>query len=104
MVLLETDRPLSEDAADPVLLIPWRKPPSKRFREILLPPSVSRHEVRPIRSERRTALIKAIARGRLWLDEIVSGRVADAEQIAKREKCSARHVNMAISLAFLAPT
>jgi len=103
--LLERDRPLSfEDAANPVLLIPWRKPPSKRFREIMLPPSVSRHEVRPIRSERRTALIKAIARGRLWLDEIISGRIADVEHIAKREKCTARQVNMTISLAFLAPT
>jgi site-specific DNA recombinase len=28
----------------------------------------------------------------------------DAEQIAIREKCSMRHVNMTISLAFLSPT
>ena len=45
----------------------------------------------------------AIARGRRWLDEIVSGSVTDAEQIALRERCSVRHVNMTISLAFLAP-
>jgi site-specific DNA recombinase len=68
-----------------------------------LPLSASRHEVRPIRAERRTSLVKAIARGRLWLDEIVSGAVEDIEQIAKREKCSARQVNMTISMAFLAP-
>jgi site-specific DNA recombinase len=30
--------------------------------------------------------------------------VIDAEQIASRERCSVRHVNMTISLAFLAPT
>jgi hypothetical protein len=29
--------------------------------------------------------------------------VVDVEQIAKRQKCSARQVNMTISLAFLAP-
>jgi hypothetical protein len=48
-------------------------------------------------------LVSAIARGRRWLDEIISGFVTDAEQIACRERCSVRHVNMTISLAFLAP-
>ena len=49
------------------------------------------------------ALVSAIARGRRWLDEIVSGSVTDAAQIAARGRCSVRHVNMTISLAFLAP-
>ena len=88
------DRPLS---------IPWQKPPSKRFREILLPHSSSRKEIRPERPERRLRLVNAIARGRRWLDEMISGSVTDAEQIALREKCSVRHINMTISLAFLAP-
>ena len=35
--------------------------------------------------------------------EIISGSVTDAAQIALRERCSVRHVNMTISLAFLAP-
>jgi hypothetical protein len=39
----------------------------------------------------------------LWLDEIVSGSVTDVQQIARRQKCSARQVNMTLSLAFLAP-
>jgi hypothetical protein len=34
---------------------------------------------------------------------VVSGQVTELEQIATREKCSVRHVNMTISLAFLAP-
>ena len=101
---LENDRPTSfKDVSNPVLLIPWRKPPSRKFRDILLPPSASRHEVRPIRAERRAALIKSIARGRHWLDEIVSGAMENVEQIATRQKCSVRHVNMTISMAFLAP-
>ncbi len=99
-----------EGAADPAaaadrtpsLLIPWAKPPIKRFREILVPAKVERHRIRPIKFERRAALLKSIARGRAWLDEIVSG-TATIEDIAARQKCSIRHVNMTISLAFVAP-
>jgi site-specific DNA recombinase len=35
---------------------------------------------------------------------MISGAVTDVEQIALRERCSVRHVNMTISLAFLAPS
>ena len=62
-----------------------------------------RKEVRPGRPERRLRLVDAIAQGRRWLDEIISGSVTDTQQIALRERCSVRHVNMTISLAFLAP-
>src|SRR6185437_9657090 len=92
-----------EPTDDRLLSIPWQKPPFKRFREILLPHGVLRKEVRPERPERRLRLVSAIARGRRWLDEIMSGSVAGAEQIASRERCSLRHINMTISLAFLAP-
>lgn len=93
----------SNDENGSLLLIPWCKPPSKKFREILLPPSVSRHKARPIKAERRAALLKSIARGRDWLDEIVSGAAQGPEQIAARHKFSVRHVNMTISMAFIAP-
>jgi hypothetical protein len=33
----------------------------------------------------------------------VCGCVCDVEQIAERHKCSIRHVNMTISMAFIAP-
>jgi hypothetical protein len=67
-------------------------------------PASSSGDIRPIRSETRLTLVTSIACGRHWLDEIVTGIVADAEQIAVREKCSVRKVNMTISLAFLSPT
>jgi DNA invertase Pin-like site-specific DNA recombinase len=86
-----------------LLSIPWLKPPSRKSRQILIPLGVSRNEVRPTRIERRARLVNAIARGRRWLDEIVSGSAAHIEQIATRQKCSVRQVNMTISLAFLAP-
>ena len=92
-----------EPTVDRLLFIPWQKPPPKRFRQFLLPHGCSRSEVRPERPERRLRLTRAIARGRRWLDEIISGSVTDTEQIALRERCSVRHVNMTISLAFLAP-
>jgi site-specific DNA recombinase len=85
----------------PSLLIPWTKPPPKRFKEILLSAGIERHRVRPIKFERRAALLKSIARGRAWLDEIVSDSTT-VEDIAARQKCSARHVNMTISMAFVA--
>ena len=86
----------------PSLLIPWTKPPSKRFKQILLPATIERHRVRPIKFERRVALLKSIARGRAWLDEIVADTTT-VEVIAARQKCSVRHVNMTISMAFIAP-
>jgi hypothetical protein len=59
--------------------------------------------VRPIKFERRATLLKSIARGRAWLNEISSDSTT-VEDIAARQKCSVRHVNMTISLAFIAPT
>ena len=95
---------LTSDTNATPLLIPWCKPPFRKSREILLPASVSRHQVRPLNAERRASLLKSIARGRQWLNEIVSGAVHDVEQIAQRHKCSVRHVNMTISMAFIAPS
>ena len=93
----------SASTDDHVLSMPWQKPPSRKSRQILLPHHASRPDVRPIRIERRARLVGAIARSRRWLDEIVSGEVTDVDQIAARQKCSVRQVNMTISLAFLAP-
>ena len=36
---------------------------------------------------------------RRWLDEMIAGTVTSVEQIAARDKCSIRQVNMTISLA-----
>jgi site-specific DNA recombinase len=86
-----------------VLRIPWRKMSMRRRRDIIVPASLSPHDRRPIRAETRATLVAAIARGRRWLDEVVAGTVTGVEQIATRDKCTIRQVNMTISLAFLAP-
>ena len=87
------------------LVVPWKKAPSKRPREIIPPASTSSHpDPRPIRAETRAKLVTAIAKGRHWLDELIAGTVTNVEQIAAREKCSIRQVNRTITLAFIAPT
>jgi site-specific DNA recombinase len=97
----------ADDASDPTdvrsLSILWQKLPSRRFRQILLPHNVSRSDVRPEQFERRARLVSTIARGRKWLDDVVSGRITTVAELCVREKCSVRQVNMTISLAFLAP-
>jgi DNA invertase Pin-like site-specific DNA recombinase len=90
------------DGTADVLHVPWKKTDMRRRREVLAPASTGR-DGRPIRSETRVALVTAIARGRRWLDELVTGAVTDVEQISTREKCSLRQVNMTISLAFVSP-
>lgn len=87
-----------------IIDVPWAKPPSKRKRDIILPASVTRSDIKPIRAENRARLIAAIAQGRRWLDELMSGQTKGLEQIATRERCSVRKVKMTLSLAFLAPS
>jgi site-specific DNA recombinase len=82
-------RESGEPSADHTgLLLPWRKTPSKRRREIIVPKSTSPQDARPIRAETRGKLVASIARGRRWLDEIVAGTVTDVEQIAARKNAA----------------
>ena len=106
----ERDQELSSeggtlDHSNPnIMVVPWRKTPSKRPREIILPAGTSSHQdLRPIRAETRARLVTAIAKGRRWLDELMAGTVTNVEQIASTENCTVRQINMTISLAFLAP-
>jgi site-specific DNA recombinase len=97
----------ADDASDSSdvrsLTISWQKPRSRRSRQILLPHNASQSDVRPEQFERRARLVRTIARGRQWLDDVVSGRATTVAELCVREKCSVRQVNMTISLAFLAP-
>lgn len=86
------DRTTNRTSDNAILYIPWKKTDQKRRREIVAP-AASSHDLRPIRSETRLALVTSIACGRRWLDEVVTGAVADVEAIAAREKCSVRQVN-----------
>jgi hypothetical protein len=60
-------------------------------------------DLRPMKIEHRSRILKAIARGRTWLQELLSGQIADTKSIAIRERCSERLIRMTLSLAFLSP-
>jgi len=49
------------------------------------------------------ALIKAIARGRAWFEEIATGRARSLQELAKRDGITRRYIRRLIGLAFLSP-
>ena len=88
-------------AANPIL-ISWSPQPTRRKREVIGPAGTG-STARPIRAAARSKLLHGIAKGRSWLDEIMTGTVPDIETIAQRESISERAARMTLSLAFVAP-
>src|SRR5256885_16586580 len=48
-------------------------------------------------------LIKAIARGRAWFEELAIGRARSLQELAKRDGISRRYIRRLVGLAFLSP-
>jgi site-specific DNA recombinase len=102
--LMKEENASEDEQGTPLLLtVPWSKTPHRRHRDVIAPEGRPPTQVLPIRSDTRTKLVTAIARGRQWLSEIEAG-IVTIDGIAAREACSKRHINMTISLAFLAPS
>ena len=93
----------ASDLPSKLIAIPWSPQAFRRKREVIQPSSESASGARPIRAEARRKLLSAIAKGRRWLDEMISGKVEGIETIANREGVSERSARMGLSLAFLAP-
>jgi len=49
------------------------------------------------------ALIKAIARGRAWFEELSTGRAQSLKELAKRDGITRRYIRRLVDLAFLSP-
>ncbi len=49
------------------------------------------------------ALIKAIARGRAWFEELATGRARSLQELAKRDGICRRYIRRLVGLAFLSP-
>jgi hypothetical protein len=49
------------------------------------------------------ALLKAIARGRAWFDELAAGRVRSLQELALRDGITRRYIRRLVDLAFLSP-
>ncbi len=58
---------------------------------------------RPISSEARSSLLKAIAQARVWQDRLVNHRDADISTIAKENGLADKTIRATLSLALLAP-
>jgi hypothetical protein len=49
------------------------------------------------------ALIKALARGRAWFEDLTTGRARSLQELAKRDGISRRYIRRLVGLAFLSP-
>jgi hypothetical protein len=49
------------------------------------------------------ALIKAIARGHAWFEELATGRARSLQDLAKRDGIARRYIRRLVGLAFLSP-
>jgi len=54
-------------------------------------------------ARRDPALIKAIARGRAWFDELATGRALSLQALAERDGITRRYIRRLVGLAFLSP-
>jgi DNA invertase Pin-like site-specific DNA recombinase len=90
----------STEASEPIE-IAWLPPVQRRRREILAPANGSAGHDRGIKAEARTVLLRSIALGRRWVEQVLVGTSID--EIAAREGCTKQHVANAIPLAFLGP-
>ena len=66
----------------------------------LVLPGVARQNER---SRCDPSLIKAIARGRAWFEELAAGRARSLRELAERDGITRRYVRRLVDLAFLSP-
>ncbi|MDB5596093.1 MAG: recombinase family protein [Hyphomicrobiales bacterium] len=100
-VVIASDRLELTLADSEVIRIAWVPTPNTGRREIIGAPGA--YAARPMKSEARLILLRSIALGRRWLDQIVRGTIGSLDAIAEREGCSRRQVERMIASAFLSP-
>jgi DNA invertase Pin-like site-specific DNA recombinase len=94
---------LAEDATAgveaAVLTIPWEPTATTAVKGVVGADSVATAQMSP---ESRDSILEAIAKSRLWMDELLADQVTIAE-IAEREGKGERYIRMLLGLAFVAP-
>jgi hypothetical protein len=89
---------------DAPIQIPWAPPGSRRRRDIILPVDArSKPQVKPLRSEERLKLLRAIGTARRWCEALVPVPQAGIEAIAARHGKTESWVRKHLTLAFLDP-
>ena len=87
------------ESAAAALQLPWATASFSAAKGVL-------HEERSypaMKPETRDALLTAIAKARVWIDDLVQGRAASLGDIAERESKGERHIRLLASLAFVSP-
>ena len=89
----------SSDASEAIEVA--SSPQAARGRREILASTGTDDDDRGIKAEARPVLLRSIALGRQWLNQVLTSMSID--QIAAREGCTKQHVVSTIPLAFLAP-
>jgi ParB-like chromosome segregation protein Spo0J len=89
-------------ASEGSVVVPWSAASDARRREVIAPDAVTGTPAKSMPSDVRRTLLVSIAKARLWMRELTSGRM-DLAGIASREGRSERSVRMLLPLAGLAP-
>lgn len=84
-----------------MIALPWTAPSASAAKGILHAPSAPNRQT--IAPETRDALLSAIAKARVWIEDLVASRASSFAQIAAREGKVERHVRFLAPLAFVSP-
>jgi hypothetical protein len=81
------------------LLLPWAAPSFCAVKGILHAPA----SAPALKPKTRDAVLRAIAKARAWIDDLVKHHVASFAEIAAREVKAERHIRLLAPLAFVSP-
>jgi len=93
---------ISGDQGEPELSLSLPFAPKVPCKKGLTRPEPS-HDKGTIDATTRETLLKAIARSRRWMDQILTGKITSFEAIAETENLAVRHVRYLAPLAYLSP-
>lgn len=82
-----------------IITVPWARTASIAPKGVLHSPTSGPS----MDADHRDALLSAIAKARSWIDDLVAGRVASFDEIAKEEGKVERHIRLLAPLAFNSP-
>jgi site-specific DNA recombinase len=83
----------------PPILVPWKAHAFQSVKGVLHQP-----EDQPtLGTDARDAILLAVAKARVWIDDLASGRIQSFAEIARSEGKVERHIRLLAPLAFLPP-
>jgi hypothetical protein len=88
-----------DDRAKTIITVPWSLRTFAGAKGILH----SASPPQPMRLETREILLSAIAKARMWINELVEGYIGSFAEIAMREDRVERHIRLLVPLAFVSP-